>query len=154
MTREHLYKAKRKDWRELPKEEWWVEGYLYQNLVKAFIIFPHTGKARNGLFKTDVNTAFSAYVREVEPDTVCEYTQMTDKNNSKIFDGDIVRRTDLHNTKEPSIGFIEYDTENTSFLIHWTDVQNYSATFPWKDKIEVIDNVFDNPKLLEGGDTE
>lgn len=25
--REILFKAKRKNWRELPKEEWWVEGY-------------------------------------------------------------------------------------------------------------------------------
>lgn len=24
--REILFKAKRKNWRELPKEEWWVEG--------------------------------------------------------------------------------------------------------------------------------
>lgn len=60
----------------------------------------------------------------------------------------------MHNAKEPSIGFIEYDTENTSFLIHWTDVQNYSATFPWKDRIEVIGNIFDNPELLEGGADE
>lgn len=27
MTREILFKAKRKNWRELPKEEWWIEGY-------------------------------------------------------------------------------------------------------------------------------
>ena len=26
-TREILFKAKRKNWRELPKEEWWIEGY-------------------------------------------------------------------------------------------------------------------------------
>ena len=26
MSREILFKAKRKDWRELPKEQWWVEG--------------------------------------------------------------------------------------------------------------------------------
>lgn len=24
--REKLFRAKRKNWRELPKEEWWVEG--------------------------------------------------------------------------------------------------------------------------------
>lgn len=82
--------------------------------------------------------------------TVCQYTGLADKDGRKIFEGDVVRRTDLHNAKEPSIGFIEYDTENTSFLIHWTDIQNYSATFPWKDKIEVIGNIFDNPELTGG----
>ena len=25
--REILFRAKRKNWRDLPKEEWWVEGY-------------------------------------------------------------------------------------------------------------------------------
>ena len=31
MSREHLYKAKRVNWRGLPKEEWWVEGNLITN---------------------------------------------------------------------------------------------------------------------------
>lgn len=82
-------------------------------------------------------------VDDIDPETVCQYTGLTDKNDRKIFEGDIVRRTDLYNIKEPSIGFIEYDAENTAFLIHWTDIENYSATFPWKDKIEVIGNIFD-----------
>lgn len=86
----------------------------------------------------------------IDPETVCQYTGLTDREGKKIFEGDIVRRSDLHNAKEPSIGFIEYDTENTSFLIHWTDIQNYSATFPWKDRIEVIGNIFDNPELIGG----
>lgn len=88
----------------------------------------------------------------VDPGTVCQYTGMTDKNGSRIFEGDIVRRTDLHDAKEPSVGFIEYDAENTAFLIHWMDVRNYSATFPWKEKIEVIGNIFDNPEFLGGKD--
>jgi len=39
MSREILFKAKRKNWRELPKEEWWVEGDLRQDrdLETAFI---------------------------------------------------------------------------------------------------------------------
>lgn len=31
MNREILFKAKRKSWKELPKEEWWVEGYLFDD---------------------------------------------------------------------------------------------------------------------------
>lgn len=34
---EILFKGQRKDNKK------WIEGYLYQNLVKAFIILPHTG---------------------------------------------------------------------------------------------------------------
>lgn len=155
MTREHLYKAKRKDWKELPEEEWWVEGYLYQNLVKAFIIFPHTGKARNGLFKTDVNTVFSAYTREVEPDTVCECTQMTDENNSKIFEGDIVRTLiciDDHNEPLYEYGKIIYDANNAAFLIS-CDTECLLEIRIWGN-IEIIGNIFDNIELLKRGGVE
>lgn len=93
-------------------------------------------------------------IYEVDTETVCQYTGRTDKNGRKIFEWDIVRRTDLHNAKEPSVGFIKYDAENTAFLIHWTDIINCSATFPWKDRIEIIGNIFDNPELLKGGRAE
>lgn len=142
--REHLYKAKRVNWRELPKGEWWVEGNYVFSSTKAYIILDVETDCIDGE-NTDL---YAIEWYEVIKETVCEYTGLPDKNGIKIFEGSIVRRTDLHTTEEPSVGFIEYDTENTAFLIHWTDVQNYSAVFPWKDRIEVIGNIFDNPDLL------
>lgn len=130
MSRGILFRGQQIDNKE------WVFGYLFCCWGQTYII-------RETIKNEPV-------MKEVVPETVCQYTGLTDKNGRKIFEGDIVSRTDLHNAKEPSVGFIEYDTENTSFLIHWTDVQNYSATFPWKDKIEVIGNIFDTPELLEG----
>ncbi len=112
-----------------PLDGTWIEGYLAD--------------------ETDIHSPELEGEFLVDPKTVCQYTGLTDKNGRKIFEWDIVRRTDLHNVKEPSIGFIEYDAENTAFLIHWTDVSNDSATFPWKDKIEVIGNMFDNPELIQ-----
>lgn len=35
--REILFKAKRKNWRELPKEEWWVEGLPIEIKGKYYI---------------------------------------------------------------------------------------------------------------------
>ena len=29
MNDRYLFRAKRKNWKQLPKEMWWVEGYLY-----------------------------------------------------------------------------------------------------------------------------
>lgn len=141
MNREHLYRAKRKNWRKSFNKEW-IEGYYVKIGDNHFILTAH---AANEGFIEDF---------EIDSDIVCEYTGLQDKDGTKIFEGDIVRRIDLHNVKEPSAGFIEYDTENTSFLIHWVDIQNYSATFPWKDRIKVIGNVFDNPELLKGGNGE
>lgn len=138
MSREHLYKAKRKNWRKSFNKEW-IEGYYAKIGDRHFI-----------LTAFGADKGFTDFV-EIDSDTVCEYTGLQGKNGRKIFEGDIVRRIDLHNVKEPSVGFIEYDTENTSFLIHWANIQKYSATFPWKDRIEIIGNVFDNPELLKGG---
>ncbi len=147
MNREHLYKAKRVNWRELPKEEWWVEGYLYQNLVKAFIILQHTGEVRNGLFKEDVNTEFSACGRWVDPITVCKYIGRTDKNNEKIWENDIVVNDD------GKIGQVQWFEEHLAFMI-WcvTDNKVYFAYDNDFSKIEVIGNIFDNPELLKGGE--
>ncbi len=131
MKREILFRAKRLD------DGKWLEGYYaeFKQLPNSCIYY---------IYKNHT------LVDDVDPSTVCQYTGLTDKNGKRIFEGDIIKRTDLHIlTEEPSIGFIEYDTDNTSFLIHWTDVVNYSATFTWKDRIEVIGNTFDNPELIE-----
>ena len=88
-------------------------------------------------------------IHVIDPETLCQYTGLTDKNGKKIWENDIVRRTDLYVVSKPSVGFIEYDLENTSFLIHWTDKVEYSPTYHWKDRLEVIGNIFDNPDLLE-----
>ena len=86
---------------------------------------------------------------EVDPSTICQCTGLKDKNGNLIWENDIIERLDIHDIKEPSIGIIEYDVENTSFLIHWTDIANYSPTFHWKNRIGVAGNIFDNPELLE-----
>lgn len=133
MNREILFKAKRKNWRELPKSEWWVEGDIFRTYAKRVFI---------------VNMSPNNAI-EVDPETICQYTGLPDKNDRKIFEGDIVRRTDLHTVGQPSVGYIEYDKDNTAFLIHWADITIFSVTFPRKEKIEVIGNIFDNPQMFE-----
>lgn len=129
MNREILFKAKRKDNGE------WIQGYYYQIWQQGYICW---GMINNMPDMVEVN-----------PNTLCQYTGLTDKNGKKIWENDIVRRTDLYVVSEPSVGFIKYDLENTSFLIHWTDKVEYSPTHHWKDRLEVIGNIFDNADLLE-----
>lgn len=85
----------------------------------------------------------------VDESTLCQYTGLTDKNGLKIWENDIVKRTDLHRVGEPSIGIIEYDIENTGFVIHWIDNPKYSPTYPWRDRIAVVGNIFDTTELLK-----
>ncbi len=131
--REILFRAKRIDNGE------WAEGY-YQ---KRFGLLE---EEEHYIFHSESYNVWE--YAEIDKDTICQYMGLTDKNGQKIWEHDIVRRTDLHLTEQPSVGIIEYDVENTAFLIHWIDVVNYSPTYPWKDKIEVIGNVFDNPVPL------
>lgn len=132
--REILFKARRKDNGE------WVEGYYCRS-------FRWTGDENP---VAAIQEADCYYFREVDSETICQYTGLTDKNGSKIWENDIVRRTDLHISTDPKEGIIWYDKDNTAFIIKWLNPVKYSATYVWKDRIEVIGNVFDNPDLLEG----
>lgn len=129
MDNRYLFKAKRVD------NGKWVQGYYYQMWENGYILWGMTNDVPNMI--------------EVDVSTICQCTGLKDKNGELIFENDIIERLDIHDIKGPSIGIIEYDVENTSFLIHWTDIANYSPTFHWKNRIGVIGNIFDNPELLE-----
>ena len=133
MNREILFKAKRKDNGE------WMEGY-YRRI-------PCMGTLEHYIMPRNPKNRMEQYA--IDPDTICQYTGLVDNNGNKIWENDIVRRTDLYVAIEPSVGFIEYDLENTSFLIHWTDKVEYLPTYRWKDRLEIIGNIFDNQDLLE-----
>ena len=127
MNDRYLYRAKRID------NDEWTYGYLYGIWERKYILWGMTNNVPD--------------MTEVEPSTICQCTGL-----KKLFEKDIVKRTDIHKVGEPSIGIIEYDVENTAFVIHWIDKEKYSPMYPWKDKIKVIGNIFDNPELLEVGE--
>lgn len=137
MNDRYLFKAKRLDNGE------WVKGSLvYDNRDKMYRIIIEIDYSTGTCITAD-------NAPRVDSSTICQCTGLKDKNGELIFENDIIERLDIHDIKEPSIGIIEYDVENTSFLIHWTDIANYSPTFHWKNRIGVIGNIFDNPELLE-----
>ncbi len=134
MNDRYLFKAKRLDNGE------WVKGSLvYDNRDKMYRIIIEIDYSTGTCITAD-------NAPRVDSSTICQCTGLKDKNGELIFENDIIERLDIHDIKEPSIGIIEYDVENTSFLIHWTDIANYSPTFHWKNRIGVIGNIFDNPK--------
>ena len=124
MNDRYLYRAKRTDTGE------WTYGYLYGIWERKYILWGMTNDVPN--------------MTEVDPSTICQCSGL-----KRFFEKDIVKRTDIHKVGEPSIGIIEYDVENTAFVIHWIDKEKYSPMYPRKDKIKVICNIFDNPEPLE-----
>ncbi len=81
----------------------------------------------------------------VYADTVGQYTGINDKNDTKIFEHDIVC---ILSTDER--GVIKWDEDNARFVIEVdgiiTDFDSY-----WGKDLEVIGNIYDNPDLISGG---
>ena len=88
----------------------------------------------------------------VQPETVGQYTGLTDKNGKKIFEGDIVK------IKDYSKGCaLNYEQPTSNWVVKWNDKYaqftiDYMALLPYKhfDESEVIGNIHDNPELLGG----
>lgn len=115
--------------------------------------------------KAGVSTAY-----EVIPETVEQYTGLTDKNGTKIFGGDIFRYNTIAKNEKIAYGMVEY--QNTyeqyrvhnpcGYVIHWERNNPTASTLRedlpfWCGDFsngEVVGNIHDNPELLKGGETK
>lgn len=147
MNREILFKAKRKD------NGKWVEGY-YRRI-------PCMGMLEHYIMPRNPKNRMEQYA--IDPDTICQYTGLTDKNGRKIWENDILRgyqypyRSDgndnyfaevtwfencpafgIYTFKNPKSNVCGISEGNTEFMENWNSED-------W----EVIGNIFDNPDLLE-----
>ena len=85
---------------------------------------------------------------EIDPKTVGQYTGMTDKNGTKIFEGDIIDF--LYRSDGDDYGIVQYDVDETEFgFVHNLIYDGLGRHYCSRD-IEVIGNIYDNRELLRG----
>ena len=133
--REILFKAKRIDNGE------WIEGYyVYDNVKnKAFIC------ATRLLYEWLPKVMWI----EVDPNTICQFTGLCDKNGKRIWENDICDRKE----KYPEV----IKMTNGDWTLDYSYVlgRNYGNSYcnlgfyaNERKCVEVIGNIFDNPELL------
>lgn len=134
--REILFRGKRVDNGE------WVYGLPY--------------KAKYGCISSFVNDDEERFL--IFPETVGQYTGLTDKNGKKIFEGDIIKSITLDtNTEQLAVvGFGKFIDENNDdeYLGFYIEFDGFRTTITQlemeeaKERFEIIGNVHDNPELL------
>ena len=91
---------------------------------------------------------------QVGPETVGQFTGLTDKNNTKIFEGDILA-VETSNISVECDGYfvVKYDTETARFICEGDGLTvDFDNVYGYE--VEVIGNIYDSPELLKGGAEE
>lgn len=132
--REILFRGKRVD-----NGEWVYSSFLMQD-------------KEHKLLSAEVELFDGEKWRAVIPETVGEYTGLTDKNGKRIFEGDIVRYRPEY-WCEPLQSVVEYCADKWNYPAFDLKDHDYEANglqcAHEEGCCEVIGNIHDNPELLE-----
>lgn len=122
----------------------WLYGYLQK--------YQETHASRLCVCAASVKTWADALLYEVIPETVGQYTGMTDKNGKEIYEGDIVREQ-----PNKAIHYILFSCFTGAFVMFSISAKCITGSFHSMDSsasalcLEVIGNIHDHPELMEGG---
>ena len=88
-------------------------------------------------------------VTGVAPETIGQYTGLTDKNGEKIFEGDILQ-FDYKGKNLGVNGVAAVVFENGKFGVKWGNYKQFVCLDGFANTtLEVIGNIYDNPELIE-----
>ena len=157
--REILFRGKRVDNVE------WIEGYIVKLGRESFSDPERYGICNKAIPLGGSGVCYNLKIDEVIPETVGQYTGLTDRNGKPIFEGDIIKSGSYEflvshgkcggcaNTDNYGyIGFhLEPANEETKLHMGYglrDDIYYYTGYYA---EAEVMGNIHDNPELLKGG---
>lgn len=135
----------------------WVQGVPFVEEDRCYII--------EDLFICDEYDCTGAVNTFVIPETIGQYTGLTDKNGKKIFEGDYWLDTDgdylvyVVEFREGQFGFVCYGIQGVLMPYGfdedaggWGEI-DFSPFTDWNmDLMEIDGNIHDDPELLKGGE--
>lgn len=157
--REILFKAKRLDNSE------WVEGYYIYHIKRTPCVFGDSVKPEDEQHVimcdgfSDWNMPRDTVYYDIDPETLCQYTGLTDKAKNKAFENSIIKL--ISENVFGVVKFGEYkspfDNAETRHIGFYVDWENDDRCKFWRKDLGywlnvdtvVIGNIFDNPELLE-----
>lgn len=131
----------------------WVEGY-YCKISETTYAFAedyernpipvHHYILQETMTDWGLPNRFNQY--EIDPETLCQYTGLKDKNGKQIYENDIVR---IENSIDEGIGNIEF--YGGMWYVEGKPSNSIYDILEYDDAdVEVIGNIFDNPELIGG----
>lgn len=105
----------------------WYHGYLSKDCDGDYVI-------------TEIG-----FSRTVIPETVGQFTGLTDKNGKKIFEGDIIQSVETGET-----GIVQWLPEYSAFMVWCRSSNEIGFLYECSSIMEVVGNAHDNSELLKG----
>ena len=145
MKREILFRGKRIDTRK------WIEGFPiiaeYDEIRAACIVGNWEHNPTTGfMYQSDIELI------EVDPSTVGQFTGLVDKNEVKIFEGDVVTAKSKFLNGNDLNGSIEMNEFRASWSIQFGSYANNDLFKYVRNggQCEIIGNIHDTPELKGG----
>lgn len=143
--REILFKAKRIDNGE------WVEGSLMN--LDADSGYCYIVTSYKNASTLPINLLITGKMKLVDPETLCQFTGLCDKNGNKIWENDILK---TWSNEYAQVKFGLYDTGfascdcNQGFYVDFLEDFYYRHELGyWCKEAYVRGNIFDQPELLQ-----
>ena len=141
--REILFRAKRKNWRELPKDEWWVEGTPIGIKDKIYMSVEYINSDQITDFQMAQYVLQKSFI-EIDPETTCQFTGMMDKNGKRIWENDIIQ----HEISD-TVGTVKWYAEDyVGWFVDDVYIDEQQFTDEMWSECDVIGNAFDDKNLL------